>query len=281
VTSPRCADVSEAAGEPLAATAVTAHTWLLLEVRGTWPRDVSDDGALDAESQAAVAAWMASVPAPRLQFIRRPGRGPARRFAFVVRATEATPEVRRLELDGPGLAGVDLAADGDLVHDPLVLICGHGTRDACCALRGSAVFGALGARVPPERLWLSSHQGGHRFAANVLLLPAGIQLGRVSPADAVGIVGEALAGRIALGHYRGRTAYTPREQAAEWVIRESEGVVGVNDLGLVDDDGDVVRFVDRNGRVHRAVPGEAAGPVVPASCGAEPAPQRHVVARLA
>ena len=281
MTSLRCADVSEAAGETLAATAVTAHTWLLLEARGTWPRDVSDDGALDAESQAAVEAWMASVPAPRLQFVRRPGRGSESRVAFVVRATGGTSEVRRIELDGAGLAGVDLAADGDLVRDQLVLVCGHGTRDTCCALRGSAVFAALGASVPPEQLWLSSHQGGHRFAANVLVLPAGIQLGRVAPADAAWVVGEALAGRIALDHYRGRTAYTPREQAAEWAIRESEGLVGLNDLGLVDDDGEVVRFVDRNGREHRAVPGEAAGPIVPASCGAEPAPQRHVVARLA
>jgi hypothetical protein len=281
VTSPRCADLSEAAGESLAATAVTAHNWLLLEVRGTWPRDVSDDGALDAESQAVIATWMASVPLPRLQFVRRPGRGSESRVAFVVRATERTSEVRRLELDGDGLAGVDLATGGDVVSDPIVLVCGHGTRDACCALRGSAVFGALGLGLPPVQLWLSSHQGGHRFAANVLLLPAGIQLGRLTPANAGAVVEEALAGRIALDHYRGRTAYTSREQAAERVVRDAEGLVGLHDIRLVGDDGDVVRFVDGNGREQRAVPAEAAGPMVPASCGAEPTPQRHVVARLA
>ena len=32
---------------------------------------------------------------------------------------------------------------------------------------------------PPERLWQSSHLGGHRFAPNVLVLPHGVQLGRI------------------------------------------------------------------------------------------------------
>ena len=112
----------------------------------------------------------------------------------------------------------------------LVLVCGHGTRDACCALRGSAVHGALAADLEPDSLWISSHQGGHRFAANVLVLPGGIHLGRVAPEDASRVVGDALAGRISLGHYRGRTAYSAREQAAEAVVRKAAGLVSLADL---------------------------------------------------
>ena len=63
----------------------------------------------------------------------------------------------------------------------LVLICGHGTRDTCCAVRGTAVHAALASHLEPDQLWISSHQGGHRFAANVLVLPAGIHLGRLTP----------------------------------------------------------------------------------------------------
>ena len=48
-------------------------------------------------------------------------------------------------------------------------------------LRGTAVFRALAGHVPEDDLWLSSHQGGHRFAANVLVLPSGMQLGRLDP----------------------------------------------------------------------------------------------------
>jgi hypothetical protein len=276
VTGGRCADLSEAAGEPLSATATHASSWLLLEVRGSWPRDVADDGALPPELRAKVAAWLDETPSSRLHFIRRPGRGGVPRLAFVVRAGEGDTEVRRLELDS-----ADLSGDGEVVEQQLVLVCGHGMRDACCALRGSAVFGALESHVAPDDLWLSSHQGGHRFAANVLVLPAGIQLGRVAPADAERVVGEALAGSIDLEHYRGRTSYTRREQAAEHAIRLSEGLVRASDLVLSGDDGRQVRFLVADGRELRAVPEELAGPAVPASCGVEAEPQPHLTARLA
>jgi hypothetical protein len=282
VTSGRCADLSEAAGEPISATATTATSWLLVEVQGAWPRDVADEGALDARSHATVAAWLDAVPGSKLMFIRRPGKAAGeRRAAFVVRAAETGTEVRRLDLDGAGgLTGLDLASDGTVVDRQLVLVCGHGTRDACCALRGRAVLEALAPHVASDDLWLSSHQGGHRFAANVLVLPTGIQLGRVAPENAATLVGDAIAGRIALEHYRGRTAYSRREQAAERVIRETRGLVRAADLALVGDDGAEVRFVDEDGLEHRAVPEELAGPAVPASCGTEPEPQRHVAARI-
>lgn len=277
----RCAELSERAGEPLAATATTAHDWLLLEVPGVWPRDVSEESALEEASRATITTWLERGPSSRVLFVRRPGRAGGRRRAFVVRAVEPETSVRRIELDDAvGLAGIDLASDGDVVDVQLVLVCGHGTRDACCALRGSAVYAALAEHVPPDELWLSSHQGGHRFAANVLVLPAGIQLGRVSAQNAARVVGDALAGRIALEHYRGRSSYTAREQAAERAVREARGLTHAADLRLVGDAGGHVRFLDRDGLEHRAVPTEVAGPVVPASCGAEPSPQAHYTAQL-
>ena len=282
MTNGRCADLSEEAGESLAATATTVSSWLLVEVGGTWPRDVSDLTALDEGERAVISAWLAEVPSSRLLFIRRPGRASDRRLVFVVRATEAEGEVRRLELGAMAeLADIDLAVDGDVTDAPLVLVCGHGTRDPCCALRGSAVYGSLAAHLAVDELWLSSHQGGHRFAANVLLLPDGIHLGRVASEDAPRIVGDALVGRIELAHYRGRTAYSTREQAAERVVREANGLASLSDVRLVGDDGVHVKFVDSAGREYRAVIDEESGPRVPASCGVEPTPQQHVTARLA
>ena len=276
MTSTRCADLSDAAGEPIAATATTAVNWLLVEVRGTWPRDVSELGGFDAASGRAITDWLERTPSSRLLFVRRPARAGERRAAFVVHASERDALVRRLEFDdADGLGGVDLASDGEAVSSQLVLVCGHGTRDSCCALRGNAVFGALREHVQADDLWLSSHQGGHRFAANVLALPVGIQLGRVSSGDAAKVVTDALGGRIALDRYRGRTAYTARVQAAERAIRESRGLVDVADLALVGDDGTRVRFRDREGYEVDAVPHETVGPSVPASCGTDPAPQRH------
>ncbi len=278
MTSARCADLSEAAREPISATATNALNWLLVEVRGTWPRDVSDLGGFPPALRTAITNWLEQTPSSRVLFIRRPGSAREHRTAFVVHASEHEPHVRRLELSDADR--FDPARDGDEVSSPIVLICGHGTRDACCALRGSAVFGALREIVPPEDLWLSSHQGGHRFAANVLVLPTGIQLGRITPGDAADIVSDALHGRIALEHYRGRVAYTAREQAVERAVREARGLVRATDLTLVGDDGAQVTFRDVDGQEHVAVPHAVTGPAVPASCGAEPEPQRHHAARV-
>ena len=201
---------------------------------------------------------------------------------FVVRADETAPEVRRIELARhEDLADTDLDAAGeDGAPRSLVLVCGHGSRDGCCALRGTAVYRALAGHVPEDDLWLSSHQGGHRFAANVLVLPSGMQLGRLDPENAVSVTQRALAGRIELDHYRGRTCYDARVQAAEHAVRRALGLDDVADLRLAAVDGSVVRFHGRDGSEHAATVEEIAGPVVPASCGAEPEAQRALRARL-
>ncbi len=280
--SERCAELSEAAGESLSATAVTASFWLVLEVPGTWPRDVGAAGVLPPAADEAVSGWLAETPGSRLQFVRRPGRGGGGPLlAFVVRAEEAMSSVRRIELrTHDDLAGLDLSSAGDPTDASLVLVCGHGTRDRCCALGGTAVYAALAEKLGDEEVWISSHQGGHRFAANVLVLPAGIQLGRVAVGNAPFLVARALAGRIDLAHYRGRTCYAPRVQAAERLVREESVLDGLADLELVAADEQAVRFRAWDGSEYTATVEEIEGPVVPASCGAEPEAQRAFAARL-
>jgi len=281
VAEVRCSNLSRAAGEPLAATASTAEQWLLVEVPGAWRRDVATYGSLPAAAHEAVSEWLARTPRSRALFLRRQGRSSRPLVAFVVRAEEASAEVRRIELvSHDDLAHVDLESEGELRNDSLVLVCAHGTRDACCALRGTAVHGALAGKLGDSELWLSSHQGGHRFAANVLVLPAGVQLGRLDEDNAARVVSRALEGRIELDHYRGRTCYEPRAQAAEHAIRRGLGLDAVDDLRLLASDGSVVRFRGRDGVEHAATVKEIDGPLVPASCGAEPERQEALVSRL-
>jgi hypothetical protein len=277
----RCADLSEAAGESLAATAVTARAWLLLEMPGAWPRDVSDPGALPPAAEASVRAWLAGTPRSRLQFLRRPGRSRESRLAYVVRSEEDVSDVRRFELDDlDALSDADLAGGGEQVDASLVLVCAHGSRDRCCSLRGTAVFGALAERLGKEELWLSSHLGGHRFAANVVVLPAGLQFGRVAPEEAPYVVARALGGRIELERYRGRTAYEAAAQAGEQVVRAIAGLDGVDDLALVAQENGRTRFRAWDGREWAAEASETESPPVPASCGDDPAPQRAFAARI-
>ena len=147
-------------------------------------------------------------------------------------------------------------------------------------MRGTAVYGALASSLAPEQLWISSHQGGHRFAANVLVLPSGVQLGRVSVAEAAAVVAEALSERIELDHFRGRATYPPEVQAADIAVRRAFGLDGVHDLHLVEVDGDTVRFRGVTGREHVAIAERRSGPAVPASCGADPEPQVAFSARV-
>jgi hypothetical protein len=276
----RCAEASEAAGERLAGTGVTASRWLLVEVPGAWPRDVASAETLPTGAAQSVRAWLDASGA-RLQYIRRPDRAGPGALAFVVDSEEDAQTVRRIELAGiEELGTVDLATAGEAVQSSLVLVCGHGSRDRCCALRGTAVFGALSGTLAEEQLWVSSHQGGHRFAANVLVLPAGLQFGRVSGEEAPALVGRALAGKIDLERYRGRTVYEGSVQAAEHLVRVEAALDGVEALHLVNVGDGIVVFGSADGVEWTVAVDDGYGPAVPASCGDEPAPQRVCTARL-
>ena len=281
MSAERCSDISLDAGESLAATATTAEHWLLVEVPGSWPRDVSVAGALPEPAHEAVATWLEQIPSSRLLFIRRPGGSALRSLVFVIHAAESTAAVRRIELEHPtDLALVDLGSDGECTDQQLVLVCGHGSRDACCALRGTAVYGALAGRLGNEEVWISSHQGGHRFAPNVLVLPAGLQFGRVDPDEAAFVVARALAGRIELDRYRGRTCYASTVQAAEQSVREARELDGVADLRLAGVEGALVRFRGSDAIEHAALVEEIVVPRVPAGCGADPEAQKTFSAQI-
>jgi hypothetical protein len=113
------------------------------------------------------------------------------------------------------------------------LVCTNGARDPCCAIRGPAVVQAL-QRVRPGQVYECSHLGGHRFAANVLVLPEGLCFGRLDARSAPTLAGELEAGRLPLEHFRGRTAYEPQQQAAEILVRRQLELEGIDDLTLVE-----------------------------------------------
>jgi hypothetical protein len=279
--SARCSDLSRAAGEVLAATASRTERWILVEVPGPWPRDVSLPGPLPQAAHAALQQWISTSPRSRVLFLRQPRPWSSQPRVFAVRSEETASDVRRIGVERlEDLADADLDSDGEYLDASLVLVCGHGSRDRCCASRGTAVFEALRRELPHDGLWISSHQGGHRFAGNVLVLPAGIQLGRVDATAAASVAMNAAAGRIDLANYRGRTYYDGRVQAAEHAVREATGLLGVDDLRLDRVDGVVVRLRARDGIVHAVAVEETEGPAVPASCGAPPEAQSAFSVRL-
>jgi hypothetical protein len=113
------------------------------------------------------------------------------------------------------------------------LVCTNGARDPCCAIRGPAVAQAL-ERVRPGQVYECSHLGGHRFAANVLVLPDGLCFGRLDARSAPALADELDAGRLPLEHLRGRTAFEPEQQAAEILVRRELALAGLAALTLVE-----------------------------------------------
>jgi hypothetical protein len=260
-----CSALSRAAGIPLAGTATRAERWLLLEHRAPWGRDAIEGSDLPHAVVDHLAAFEG-----RVLLVRRPGRPRRAPVVFHGVTTEEGGTLRRSELEHPeDVLDVDPEADGTVVDDPLVLVCTHARRDACCGTHGVRAYNALVGHVADGRLWRSSHQGGHRFAANVLALPAGIQLGRVDPEAAAEVVASLEDGRIPLGFYRGRSLHARAVQAADAAVRRELGADRLTDVRLVSHDGDLVRLDTPAGMVEVSVE-ERIGPSLPASCGGDP-----------
>jgi len=232
---PFCADVSRADEEPLAATASRVDRWLLVEYRGLWAHDAVDGSVLSPDLKRMLAGWRASTPHSRVLFVRRPERrGAAGLCAFRVDSPETGGSARCLELERhDDLLELDLEAGGEPVEHPLLLVCTHGKHDPCCARFGRPLYEVLRDQVEEDWVWQTSHVGGDRFAGNVVVLPAGIYLGRVEPEEAWEIVDEVLAGRVPLARYRGRSCHSFPVQAAERAVREATGLLGLDDLRLV------------------------------------------------
>jgi hypothetical protein len=274
-----CSALSLAAGEPLAGTASAARRWLLVEVGGAWGRDVVADTALDDPLRDRLQRWLAEEADSKVLFLRRPDRRQAGVTVLLARSEEDGGELRRVRLPSlSALADADLEG-GDRLAGPLLLVCVHGRRDPCCARHGVPLFEALSAHVPGGLLWQSSHHGGHRFAANLLALPAGISLGRVPAAAAATVAAELAAGRIPLAHFRGRTIHPPPAQAAEAAVREQLGLPGLRDISLLDYAPPRVVLQTPEGVLETVVEAEE-GPSRPESCGAEPAPATRYRVRL-
>lgn len=274
-----CAEAALALGEPLAGTAGQARELLVLEWRGRWESDTL--GALPQAVRAHLEGWLACRPAAKVLLARHPDRreGPVR---VALWSAEDTGRLARADLDAvEEVTHLDLArGDGLAVTDePLVLVCAHGRRDRCCARLGTPVFEALDRALGGGVVWQSSHQGGHRFAANVLVLPAGIQLGRVRPEHAAAVADAVRRRAVPVGHLRGRIAFSPAAQAAERAVRERLGLAELDAVTPLGRDGEGEVFATPLGRVLVAVR-EAEGPALPLSCGTAPEPTRVLEAEV-
>jgi len=236
----RCSVQAAVRGDPMIGSAFPASRLLLVEQPGSWGRT----GLLASRFDSAVGHRLVAQlerRGIRVVAIRRPGRNVvtgARRWAVV----DCRPHRERivwgrfeddhdlLALDVPGVL-LD-PGDDSAASQPEYLVCAHGTHDVCCALRGRPVAAALES-LRPGRVWECSHVGGDRFAANLLVLPAGLLYGQVRPEQANDLVELTDRGAVDPTQLRGRVGFGSAEQAAMALAHQRHPSVGWRDMGVV------------------------------------------------
>ncbi|MEU6238437.1 sucrase ferredoxin [Kitasatospora sp. NPDC047058] len=241
-----CATLSRELSEPLAATAATATTWLLVEQNGPWGAKALGESHLDAAVGRALESAVAGTGV-RVALIRRPGRHAdclpsARREVIVAHTVPGRGWVRRAGVADPAeLLGLDFAALGggehggfgvEQVGGPVALVCTNGRRDRCCALLGRPLAAELAAAGHSE-VWEVTHLGGHRFSPTMLVLPYGYAYGRLTAESAKEVLAATAAGHVVPEWSRGCSGWERPGQAAEHAVRVATGETGVDVLTLV------------------------------------------------
>ena len=240
----RCSDAARERQDPMLGTAPPQRRFLLVEQESGWAYDGFPSAPLPEDVRSEVIERAAAVGA-RIMLIRRPGRQSStvcymRSWCVVDtgapqghRVTwgtwsypaELLSGIDRLEqLDRWAREGTDAAATGVPAGDdePLVLVCTHGKKDVCCAVRGRPVALDLAGRWP-EETWECSHTGGDRFAANVLVLPDGATYGGLDVEAAAHVVEAHHAGRPDTAYLRGVAGHPRPVQAAMVAVHEQLG----------------------------------------------------------
>ncbi len=303
-----CAEESRAAEETLAGTFKPADTFFLIESGlpdyGGWGAGAVKTAATGGPF-ARYLAHLQSAPRGKVLFIRRP-QSQGKNF-YIALTNQATPRIyHRALADYDELLGLDIASlaagmtprvnGREMTEiDELYIVCANGRHDPCCAALGAPVYQEMAAQAGPERIWQTTHIGGHRMAATMIAFPAGIVYGHIDPPDAEAIVTNQRAGFMLTHKYRGRGAYAGHQLdeaahkaacAAEASIRERIRSYRIDDLRLdaveeIGRDVWIVRYIDAAGRAHSAEVSIKMSAPRQTSCGDPPKPMpQHDVSLL-
>lgn len=264
-----CSQLSRGVEENTFGTASVGEVWLLVEYTEPWGPHALNDSRLSSEVKNYLNQLIRRIPRSRLLFIKQERRKQSSFNFFIIRARERNPFIVRFELDDyeklreryldvAAVAAGEKTEGGEIVKEPLYLVCTHGKRDKCCAKFGFPIYKTV-REARDGLVWQSSHVGGDRFAANLLCFPHGLFYAHVTEESAHLVVNRYEEGQLVLEKFRGRACYPYPVQAADFFIRRETGLAGINELrGLsserIDDDAWRVRLGTRDAReIHEAV----------------------------
>lgn len=230
-----CADCSRQVGEQLFHTAPRADHWLLIEYDAPWGAKALPESALPGQIKARLKAWQDTTPNSKLLFIKRASSRRDSARVYLAHTRETEPVLYRFDLDShadlltldlDGVTAGDRRYDSHLSDDIVCLVCTNGRRDLSCSRYGTPFYHAL-MRVLGDAVWQSTHVGGHRFAANLCVLPSGVCYGYLDPDDARDVATAILHREVLVNRTRGRSCYPAPVQAADYYLR---GITGSDDI---------------------------------------------------
>lgn len=186
---------------PLAGTAPTSESWLIVIHQGPW-----GERPLDTLISRDLTMW-ADKHGAKILMARSPKNVdtyPESTFLYATR-------------NGDLLVGT-LGSEGtpDLAltqhSKPMLLICTNGKRDQCCAIFGRDLISVSKEFLSPDsfdQILECSHLGGHRFAPTAIWLPDNLVLGRLNPRAVADLLQH---GTVGSQFIRGYSHLTPAQQ---------------------------------------------------------------------
>lgn len=235
-----CTDLCRHRGEPLEGLGDAPQRVLML----AWPR-----------GKWRVPRWESVGMSPALSAALHAAAHAGLHIALVdkVEAPESLPMLHALpeNVSAAFSSESDLIAaiEGYVAGRPLagqpdtrltILCCTDSRRDPCCARYGFATYKALVAAADPARFHIvqSTHIGGCRFAASLLVMPQRHRYGRLTPDLVPGFLAALERNQLFLPHYKGRDGLSEPGQVAElaalrWAAQRGRDLAAVEVLGHI------------------------------------------------
>ena len=188
-----CTFTARQDGEDPVPSAARWDRCLAIEVETPWSKEITDSATFPPGVQDAASRYEERGGAVRVQGLIRDDEYSVSGHTRIIEASlmrdagryetaeyvvphEAVGDVVERLLNGNGSDESDHEYRRDLSGVRDVLVCTHGSRDACCARFGYQVYRRLRdeyASPDSLRVWRTSHTGGHRFAPTLIDLPEG------------------------------------------------------------------------------------------------------------
>lgn len=217
-----CRTLTLERGEPIEGTGTRSDRFLMLAwPKGKWRVPRFEAADMSPELGAAVRKAMNTEFADSaVELVEgTPGQTLPTLFAYPeARTAEPASEAETIALIEGWADGTPLAGPRD--ERITILCCTDAKRDACCARFGFATFKALAAAADPAKFNVlqSTHLGGCRFAASLIVLPTGQRYGRLSPEQVPDFLAALSANELYLPTSRGNPHLDEPAQAAELAV---------------------------------------------------------------